>query len=403
MSNKFRVSITGCGLGDFVYNHVDFESEKFNNYKSVSSGDGGLEPGKLVFKEELEKYVEKKISSILEDIVGTKSYDHFNIGGPALVSAINIKQLLCKENVEISYYGALGNDNKGKKISDLLRKLDFDLNHFIVFPQETPYTDVLSDPDYDFGKGERIFINDLGCAAEYNSNYLDESFWTSEVIVFGGTALVPCLHADLTQLLQKAKERKAFTVVHTVYDFINEKLNPHLPWPLGNTSQSLPLIDLLIMDFEEAKRISGCTNFEKTCMYFKENGANAFIITHGANPSYIYSSGDQFYAIELNIPVCSWISSELALNPQYIGDTTGCGDNFTGAVIASIVKQKITGQKYLSLCRAAIFGTASGGFTCYYLGGTYFEQKPGEKLDLVNEMYNRYLSLQPDDEIKVYL
>jgi len=389
---KFKVSITGSGLGDFVYNNVDFSSVFFRKYQSISSGDGGLEPGKLVFKQELEAFAGRNLGNILDEIVGKKSYDTFNLGGPALVSMINATQLLSDSDVEISFYGARGNDEKGDAMLELLHKLPVNLSHYHVFQGETPYTDVLSDPHYAGGKGERIFVNNIGCSSQYKSTHLDENFWNSNMIVFGATALVPQIHTELTSLLAKAKENNAFTLVHTVYDFLNEKLHPRKPWPLGDTLKSLPLIDLLIMDYEEAQRISGATTFDEACCFFKKNSCGAFIITHGANPTYIYSSGKIFTQIETIIPVCDWISKEFENNPELKGDTTGCGDNFAGAVISSVVKQLKFNPEKLSLFDATILGTASGGFACYYVGGTYFEKKKGEKISKINSMVQRLLS-----------
>lgn len=390
--DKFKVSITGCALGDFVYNNVDFSSASFQKYQSLTPGDGGLAPGKLVFTQELEAFAGKDFGSILGEIVDNKSYDAFNLGGPALVSMINATQLLFKTDLDISFYGARGNDSKGEAIMQLLSKLPVNLSNYQVLKGDTPYTDVLSDPHYADGKGERIFVNNIGCSGQYESSYLDDHFWKSDMIVFGATALVPQLHQQLTSLLIKAKENNAFTLVHTVYDFLNEKSNPGKPWPLGDTLKSLPLIDLLIMDYEEALQISGTSTFYEACSFFKNNGCGAFIITRGANPTFIYASGKIFKQIETLIPVCDWISAELKNNAKLNGDTTGCGDNFAGAAISSLVRQLMSGSEKLSLFDAAVLGTASGGFACYYVGGTYFEKYEGEKSVKINEMVQRLLS-----------
>lgn len=389
--NKFKVSITGCGLGDFVYNDIDFASAEFKKYQSKKVGDGGLHPGNLVFAQELERFAGKPFKEILEEIAGKRSYNTFNIGGPALVSMIGATQLLYDTNVVVQYYGARSNDDNGNAIEELLSQLPVNMDNYRVFEGETPYTDVLSDPHYSDGKGERTFINNIACAAEFTPDCLDDNFWNSDMIVFGGTALVPQLHRELTSLLQIANNKNAITLVNTVYDFPNEKLNPTKSWPLGDTLLSLPLIDLLIMDYEESLRISGADTIEEASGFFKSSGSNAFIITHGANPTYLYSSGQLFAAIETTLPICNWIASEFAHNPQLKGDTTGCGDNFTGAVIASVVKQLMNNKNNLSLVDAAILGTVSGGFTCYYIGGTYFENEMGERTKRMNAMLERYL------------
>ncbi|MFZ4726253.1 MAG: carbohydrate kinase family protein [Paludibacter sp.] len=388
-----KISVTGCGLGDFVYNNIDFSSETFQKYISNQSGDGGLEPGKLVFTQELEAFAQQPFKKILSEIAGNCSFDAFNIGGPALVSAINAAQLLFNTNAAVNYYGVRANDEKGRAISTLLNKFTFNLDNYIVLDGETPYTDVLSDPNFADGKGERTFVNNIACAGQYNVDFLDDNFWNSNIVVFGGTALVPKLHTDLTQLLAKAKLKGALTVVNTVYDFPNQKQHPDKPWPLGNTLESLPLIDLLIMDHEEALRISGTNNLIDAIIYFKDNGSNAFIITQGADFTYLYSSGKLFATIETTLPVCHWITHEFADQPQLKGDTTGCGDNFVGAVITSIVQQLLTNTHFLSLKDAAILGTVSGGFTCYYVGGTFYEKYEGEKLEKINGMLKRYKEL----------
>jgi len=388
---KFKVSVTGCGLGDFIYNDIDFSSPSFQKYLSLQAGDGGWAPGNLVFTQELETFAGKPFSDILDEIAGERSYNAFNIGGPALVCMINAAQLLFEAPVELSFYGARANDDKGKAIMGLLESFPINLDNYKVIVGETPYTDVLSDPLYQKGKGERTFVNNIACAGSYNSLDLDAEFWKSDLLVFGGTALVPQIHNDLTALLFKAKQNDCFTFVNTVYDFPNEKRNPNKPWPLGNTLESLPLIDLLVMDYEEALRISGKDNFKSIVSFFKLAGSNAFIITHGTNATYIYSSGKLFETIEAYIPVCDWISADFIKHPHLKGDTTGCGDNFAGAVIASVVRQKVENRSLLSLRDAAEFGTVSGALACYSVGGTYFEKYDGEKLEKVNEMLEMYL------------
>lgn len=386
-----KIAFTGCGLGDFIYKNVDFSSEAFKTYASTTPGDGGLTPGKLVFTEELEKHSVKSIEEILTDLCGMKQYDTFNIGGPALVSSICTAQLLYSSEAEIRYYGAFGNDDKANVMLDLLKKLPINIENLSLLDAETPYTNVLSDPNYNQGKGERTFINNIGAAGLFDASFLNDDFWKSDMLVFGGTAIVPELHNNLTQLLLYAKYIGALTIVTTVYDFINEQKSPDKPWPLGDTSKSLALIDLLIMDMEEALRISGATFFEQVSNYFKTNGSSAFIITHGSEPTYIYSSGKRFDAIETTLPICNWIADEFNKNPELRGDTTGCGDNFAGATIASIAQQLLSNNKQISLEKAAVMGTLGGGFACYTVGGVYQENFAGQKMEKLSEMYEKYM------------
>jgi len=44
----------------------------------------------------------------------------------------------------------------------------------------------------------------------------------------------------------------------------------------------------------------------------------------------------------------------------------------------------------LDLVEACAWAVASGGFCCFYYGGTYHEQVPGEKRALVEGYYKAY-------------
>ena len=386
--NKIRLSFTGCGLGDFIYKNVDFSSEKFRHYCSLTPGDGGLSPGKLVFADDFERFSGVSVYQFLQEVLPDSTPDTFNIGGPALVSSICAAQLFA--DADVNYFGATGTDEKSFLIKELLARIPFLQTHFEQKEGGTPYTIVLSDPEYDKGKGERMFINNIGAAAHFSNQHLTSDFWKSDLLVFGGTALVPQLHTDLTALLQEAKNRHCFTVVTTVFDFISEKQHPHKPWPLGDTAKSLPLIDLLIMDFEEAKRISGGQTEAEMVGFFKTQGCKAFVFTRGSEPTYVCANSSRFEPVDRFFPICPWVADDFRSNPALRGDTTGCGDNFAGAVIASIAHQLQSGKKVLSLEEAVALGTVAGAHACYFVGGVFFEEVPGQRATLLNEWTERF-------------
>ena len=104
-----------------------------------------------------------------------------------------------------------------------------------------------------------------------------------------------------------------------------------------------------------------------------------------------------------------------ALKQGRRGDSTGCGDNFAGGVIGSLARQlaneklKMKNEKCevpstaLANCQLSIvncqfdlkeacrWGIVSGGFACFYYGGTYLEQPEGEKLSQLQELYDHYI------------
>ena len=388
-NKKIRISGTGCALADFVYNGIDFNSSEFQKYLSKKEGDGGLSPGKLVFTEELEKFAHKSYPEIILEISKGKEAETFNIGGPSLVSLIHAAQLLPKNDFEVNYYGVLGKDETSKKIRSLLQKTPVEFTHYKEnSPKPTPFTHVLSDPDFDEGNGERTFINNIGAAWDLIPAELPEDYFNSDIVCFGGTALSPNIHDNLHQLLEKAKSSGAITLVNTVYDFRNEKLNPKKPWPLGDSKKSFPNIDILIMDNEEASRISCAPNINDVVHYFKQN-VSAFIITRGAESTVFYSNGHLFEDASGNLPVSKIVRDKIK-RKEYQGDTTGCGDNFVGGVIVSIAQQMRNKKKKLKLKEAVISGICSGGFACSYNGGTYFEKDFGEKKSKIESLIKAY-------------
>ena len=197
-----------------------------------------------------------------------------------------------------------------------------------------------------------MFINSIGAAWEYGPDKLDDDFFNSDIVVFGGTGLVPQIHDNLTSLLKKAKSKGCITIVNTVFDFRNEKANPSKKWPLGESDESYRYIDLLIADQEEAFRLSGETGSRRLPLdFFIEKKVSSLIITNGSKNISIYSDGRFFNASGIKeMPVSQKVINERK-NSQS-GDTTGCGDNFVGGVIASVVTQIQNGVKHPDITEA---------------------------------------------------
>jgi sugar/nucleoside kinase (ribokinase family) len=391
MAKRIEIAGVGCCLVDYLYNNISFGSETFLKYISRKSGDGGLVPGQLVFTEEFEKYSGKDLGSVITTIAKGQKADSVNIGGPGIVALIHAAQMLEGSNCQIRFYGARGHDEAGSYLNDTLNKFPVDIEHYKSLEGATPSTVVMSDPEYQSGTGERVFINSIGAAGNYLPQYLGSQFFEADVVVFGGTALVPVIHDNLTELLTRAKNNGCITVVNTVYDFRNEKMNPGQRWPMGNTSRSYANIDLLITNRQEALRLSGKTKLQEAVSFFSEMGTGAALITNGANNIMLFATNKSIFQ-ELGpteMPVSAAILEETG--KANTGDTTGCGDNFAGGAIASVVKQLQEGKDKLSLTEAASWGIVSGGFSCFYLGGTYHQMKPGEKQKLIKQYYKAYL------------
>lgn len=390
MSNKIVVSGVGCCLVDLLYNNIDFSSQTFSPFLSLKRGDGGLTPGHLVFNEEFTAFAGVSLQTFLEKVTGGSAPDKENIGGPSIVSLIHAAQLTDPKNCEIRFYGRGGDDYAGRYLLSTLQKTPVVLADYKLVENITPSTIVLSDPSFDHGNGERMFINSIGAAWDYGPENLDEAFFQSDLVVFGGTALVPGIHDHLSELLSKAKSQGCITIVNTVFDFRNEKLNPDKKWPMGNSDESYQHIDLLITDREEALRLSNKKNIKAAMRFFKKMKVPALIITNGSKNVSVYSNGQYFESLSFaEFPVSKKVIEELQSNKM--GDTTGCGDNFVGGVIASIANQLHNEVQYPDISEACSWGAVSGGFACFYVGGTFLEQNPGEKLTKIKSYYDAYI------------
>lgn len=394
LNHRIKIAGTGCALADFLYAKVNFHASGFQKYLSHKTGDGGLSPGKLVFTSELEAFAQRPYHEILNEIVKGKEYNSVNLGGPSLVSLIHASQLLPKDFFEVSYYGCTGTDESAMLIRKKLAETPLNFENYIpLSSRNTAFTHVLSDPDFDGGHGERTFINNIGASWDYHSHMLPQSFFEADLVCFGGTALVPQIHDNLTMLLKKAKTNNAITVVNTVFDFRSEKEHPNGKWPLGNSAESYTLIDILLMDSEEALKISGTSTVNDAAVYFEVCGVSSFIITNGSQSLLAYSNGTLFKPMDISsFPVSDEIVKQLRLTPSNTGDTTGCGDNFTGGIIASVASQlnsRTRGE--FDMIDAISWGVSSGGFTCFYLGGTWLEKAEGEKKALIEPYRQKYL------------
>ena len=386
------VSGIGCSLVDYIYSNINFNNPAIKKYFSKNKFDGGLFPGGLVFVSELENYTKQPIEKIIADITGDKEPDAINIGGPAIASLIHCAQMVQKTEIKVKYYGSMGDDDTAEHIKNILKKTPINYDNYKIIRGYTPSTYVFSDPNYDNGQGERMFVNNIGMAGNFSIFDIEAHFFKSNILLFGATALLPDIHDNLNNLLKRGKESGCVNVVSTVYDFRNTKINPDGRWPLGDDDTNYKNTDLLITNYDEALKLSNTKDIDSAANFFIKRQTPAFIITHGANPLYLYSGGSLFKKVNLTIlPVSEYIKNILKTDKNVNVDTTGCGDNFVGGVLASTAYQMLIKNTHsVDLPTACAWGVVSGGFAKLYLGGTYLENIPGEKAEKIQIIFDKY-------------
>ena len=162
---------------------------------------------------------------------------------------------------------------------------------------------------------------------------------------------------------------------------------------MGDSDENYRCIDLLIVDHEEALRLSGQSDISSSIAFFREKGTGAVIVTNGAKNVSLWADSPFFGKVEeQTMPVSAAVGEALKQGKK--GDSTGCGDNFAGGIIGSLARQLSIVNCQLSkldLKEACRWGIVSGGFACFYYGGTYLEQTEGEKFAKLQELYKQYL------------
>ena len=393
---------TGCCLIDYLYPHCDFASPAFTALLSKKEGDGGLSIGKLVFAEDFEQFAGKPFDKALAEVAGNADRA-WSLGGPAVVSMVHAAQVL-EDRANVSFYGARGEDETGDFVEAAFHRLGFvpastgggenaPCYRLKCFKGITPHTGVFSDPGYDNGHGERTFINHIGAAGQFGPGDLEDAFFDADIVCFGGTGLTPQIHDSLTELLARAKQKKAITLVNLVYDFRSDQKAPGRKWKLGKNDDAYRFIDLLIADRDEALKTSGCSSVTEAIALFLEKGCGAAVVTEGARPVHICAGKGIFCPLPATaLPVSEAINRNLAAHPEQRGDTTGCGDNFAGGVIAGLAEALSAGRKPggLNLREICIPGIVSGGYACFTLGGVFYEKRPGEKRALLEPFIAEY-------------
>jgi sugar/nucleoside kinase (ribokinase family) len=332
-----------------------------------------------VFAEDFERFMGKPYEAALAEISGGAAGSR-NLGGPSVVSLAHAAQIL-GDKAEVGFYGVRGGDEAGDFVEAALARLAFKEYRLLRKNGATPRTDVISDPNYDSGHGERTFINLLGTANQFGPEDLEEAFFDADIIAFGGTGIVPLIHDGLTGLLKRARHNGGVTVVNLVYDYRSEIAAPGKKWKLGVLDDAYPHIDILIADRDEALKTSGCSSADEAIRWFLARGTGAALVTEGSRDIRLAAGRGVFAPLDLQVmPVCEEVNQELARFPERRGDTTGCGDNFAGGIIAGLAEQlAVLPRGKADLRECAVLGTAAGGFACFTIGGTYYETRAGEK------------------------
>lgn len=386
------ISAAGWLVQDALYANVDYRSPAFQRMISRAQGDGGLPIGALVFADVLKTHTGLLMETMRREQGWAGAPTSENLGGPCAVGCVIAAQIF---PVSVSLYAALGDDSARKMLKGILEKTPVNLKHVRVIPgAQSPTAWCLSDPSSG-EHGERSFIVTVGLFSTIDvDSIVDDSFFSASVLFFGATALTKSINNHLTALMRRGREMGKINVVSTVFDFFNEARDPNSRWKLGDSDETYKLADCLIVDMDEALGLSGEKSLDKAVLFFIKVGLGSFLITHGAKNITIFSDGRLFRKTPPKVfPACDAVKEHILKLVPGEFDSTGCGDNFAGAVLGYIANSISNGKKpgELDLQEALSYGVAAGGCAHFHLGGTLIEHHPGEKRDIMEKFQAAYV------------
>ena len=231
--------------------------------------------------------------------------------------------------------GALGEDEKGHFVRSTLEGFGIDTSAMQRHPGVHTAASILAvQPN-----GERPCLHVRGSSdalliteAEY-PHVLDASF-----VHMGGNGLLGKMDGEPTRaLLAAAKAAGRITTFDLIFAkaSLMEKIKPAMAY-----------VDYFVPSIEEATALCGEERPEDAAKYFHDLGAQTCVLTMGGEGCFV-STGDT--------------SFRLPAHDITVVDTTGCGDAFTGGLIAAL-------HRGWDIEQAARFGGTCGALCAGGLG-----------------------------------
>jgi sugar/nucleoside kinase (ribokinase family) len=272
--------------------------------------------------------------------------DRFNWGTTAWVDEIaqhlggnggNTAYTIAMLGAPVRLLGMVGNDASGERVLSILRSAGVDLTHVGRSRAQTTSTIVLVRPD-----GERMFFHQVGSSAEV----------FPEPIEFAGDVLrgacrfhlanvfpLPAMRRSAPETLRRARAAGLATSLDTGWDAQGR-------W-LADLEGCLPHLDLMFLNRDEARMLSGLDDPEQAARRLQSLGAGDIVVKLGAEGCAIFEkSGPVTRVPGFRIDVV---------------DTTGAGDCFAGGFLTGL-------REGMSYEQAARLANAAGAMSASSLG-----------------------------------
>ena len=192
-----------------------------------------------------------------------------------------------------------------------------------------------------------------------------EEYQDSEYLMLGN--LSPLVQSTVIERLNKRPKLIAMDTMNFWMDIA-----------MGDLEKTISMVDLLIINDEEARQLSGEYSLVKAARLIRGMGAKILIIKKGEHGALLFVKDEVFYAPALQL--------------EEVFDPTGAGDTFAGGFMGYI--SSTNDLSFENLKRAVIYGSAMASF-CVEKFGT--ERLLDLKKEEILSRIERFVSLADFD------
>lgn len=271
-----------------------------------------------------------------------------NVGGEAVNEAVTAVKLGMKTGI-MCY---LGEDAAGDMILDSLQRSGVDTSCVIrEKDHSTPVTTMFVKDD-----GTRRSITNKAHSYNFHPELYAEKMKDTRAVILGSLFRAPFNDPSVIhKVLESAKDAGALIFADTMLPNFN-------PLSLEDIKDSLPFIDHITPNEDEARFYSGKETPEEMAEVFLDKGIKNVIIKLGSKGCYFRNA-----ETEIRLPAC---------NIEAV-DATGAGDSFVAGFAAELLRGE-------SVADALRFGNGCGGVCTTAVGATTALKDREQVLRLIN-------------------
>lgn len=192
---------------------------------------------------------------------------------------------------------------------------------------------------------------DLNVLAEFDP-VLPDSYKKPEMLILGN--IDPNLQIKVIEQLEERPKLIAMDTMNFWMDITPDALD-----------RVLKMVDLLIVNDEEARQLSGVSSLVKAAAIIRAKGPKYLIIKKGEHGALLFHGDKVFFAPALPL--------------EEVFDPTGAGDTFAGGFIGHLARTK--DLSFENMKRAVIFGSAMASFCVEQFGPGRLKTLTKEELD----------------------